>query len=267
MNIFRKRNYSRGCSKPVNNIAFLKTHKTASSSIQNVILRYGVRNHLHFALTSLRGDLRFHYPSVFRSEFVRKSEKAFNIICHHMRFNYQEVRRIILPIMHYTWMRTDPRDKFGRLVENGHPSFKTHKLLRFLYRLIAPSSQTYSYFMWILYLLLIINLFFYSNLYPFPGDCITVYKKNTQSILRSLRLFHKTLDSSRFYGNRGLCSSLHSLIFATIYRHFGKYQDLPPLTSKLNTSLTRPSHCPSDSRHIWIVMWILCKNKCTCSAV
>ena len=33
-------------------IAFLKTHKCASSSVQNILFRFGLKNHLTFALPS-----------------------------------------------------------------------------------------------------------------------------------------------------------------------------------------------------------------------
>ena len=36
--------------RPSSNILFLKTHKTASSTIQNIFFRYGIRNKLWFAM-------------------------------------------------------------------------------------------------------------------------------------------------------------------------------------------------------------------------
>ena len=42
------------CNK-VRNIAFLKTHKCASSTVQNILMRFGVNNDLNFVLPS-RGN-------------------------------------------------------------------------------------------------------------------------------------------------------------------------------------------------------------------
>ena len=42
------------CSK-VKKIAFLKTHKCASSTVQNILMRFGVNNDLNFVLPS-RGN-------------------------------------------------------------------------------------------------------------------------------------------------------------------------------------------------------------------
>ena len=41
----------RSCEKKTN-IAFLKTHKCASSSVQNILMRFGLKNQLNFALPS-----------------------------------------------------------------------------------------------------------------------------------------------------------------------------------------------------------------------
>jgi len=39
-----------GASKTVTKIVFLKTHKTASSTLQNILFRFGERMELKFAL-------------------------------------------------------------------------------------------------------------------------------------------------------------------------------------------------------------------------
>ncbi|XP_026859322.2 galactosylceramide sulfotransferase [Electrophorus electricus] len=81
--------------KPKVDLMFLKTHKTASSTILNILLRFGQRNHLKFALPNSRND--FFYPS----RFVRTQVKdyvpgvCYNIICNHMRFNAEEVEALL----------------------------------------------------------------------------------------------------------------------------------------------------------------------------
>ncbi|XP_069583994.1 galactose-3-O-sulfotransferase 4-like [Ranitomeya imitator] len=78
--------------QPKNNIFFLKTHKTASSSIINILFRYGEFHNLTFAFPSR--SAQFSYPSYFKAAYVNgfseKTKNIFNIMCHHMRFKFTE---------------------------------------------------------------------------------------------------------------------------------------------------------------------------------
>lgn len=89
---------SRNCV-PKKNIIFLKTHKCASSTIQNILMRYGVQNELTFALPRRGNYFNFVYGSKFRASQVleapcfldhdgRLRRKSFNILTHHTQFNY-----------------------------------------------------------------------------------------------------------------------------------------------------------------------------------
>lgn len=75
-------------------IFFLKTHKTASSTILNILYRYGESRNLTFALP-LNKHSQLFYPYFFASHFVEgvssRSVKEFNIMCNHMRFRKSEV--------------------------------------------------------------------------------------------------------------------------------------------------------------------------------
>ncbi|XP_068174241.1 galactose-3-O-sulfotransferase 2 isoform X2 [Antennarius striatus] len=79
-------------------IVFLKTHKTASSTILNILYRYGERWNLTFALPLSKHN-QFFYPSYFASYFVEgfssRSVKAFHILCNHMRFRKSEVAKVM----------------------------------------------------------------------------------------------------------------------------------------------------------------------------
>ncbi|KAM4040919.1 galactose-3-O-sulfotransferase 2-like isoform 2-T3 [Anomaloglossus baeobatrachus] len=84
--------------QPKNNIFFLKTHKTASSSIMNILFRYGEFHNLTFAFPTGH-DSRYSYPNFFKAPFVNgfseQSKKKFNIMCHHMRFKITEVEKVM----------------------------------------------------------------------------------------------------------------------------------------------------------------------------
>lgn len=77
------------------NVMFLKTHKTASSTVLNIMFRFAERYNLTVALPA---DQLFHlgYPRTFVAHFVEGFEtigQNYNIMCNHLRFNPLEVRR------------------------------------------------------------------------------------------------------------------------------------------------------------------------------
>lgn len=81
---------------PVINIMFLKTHKTASSTVLNVLFRFAETHNLSVALPVGSG---FHlgYPWLFLARYVEGLgppglQQRFNIMCNHLRFNLPEVR-------------------------------------------------------------------------------------------------------------------------------------------------------------------------------
>ncbi|XP_071995724.1 galactose-3-O-sulfotransferase 2-like isoform X2 [Engystomops pustulosus] len=82
---------------PRENIFFLKAHKTASSTIMNILLRYGEYHNLTFAFPKVKHQ--FWYPGYFSAKHVQgySSEKKpkFNIMCHHMRFSLIEVEKVM----------------------------------------------------------------------------------------------------------------------------------------------------------------------------
>jgi len=73
---------------PLKHIAFIKTHKCASSTIQNILMRYGIRNHLTFVLPKNIYNMAG-WPHPFDpSKHMRpiKEEKA-DILCFHSVFS------------------------------------------------------------------------------------------------------------------------------------------------------------------------------------
>lgn len=79
---------------PVNDIFFLKTHKCASSSLQNIFMRFGQKHNLTFVLPSWGNYLG--YPRKFyRDLMVPHPSGTYNIFCHHTRWNDVEIRAIM----------------------------------------------------------------------------------------------------------------------------------------------------------------------------
>lgn len=82
---------------PRRDIVFLKTHKCASSSVQNIFLRYGVNHDAVFVLPSKNNYLG--HPEPFNRRMVPSpqsfSPHQYNILTHHSRLNYPEMRALM----------------------------------------------------------------------------------------------------------------------------------------------------------------------------
>lgn len=80
--------------EPKTDIVFLKVHKSASSTVMNILFRFGETHNLTFAFPNGGGNQLF-YPRHFLASFVQGfspwSPQRFNILCHHMRFLQPEV--------------------------------------------------------------------------------------------------------------------------------------------------------------------------------
>uniref|UniRef100_T1JML9 Sulfotransferase domain-containing protein n=1 Tax=Strigamia maritima TaxID=126957 RepID=T1JML9_STRMM len=77
------------------NIFFLKTHKCASSTIQNILMRFGERNELNIVLPPQSNYLG--HPQLFRRDMAMplKENSSFNLFCHHTRFNQKEIESLM----------------------------------------------------------------------------------------------------------------------------------------------------------------------------
>ncbi|XP_030647821.1 galactosylceramide sulfotransferase [Chanos chanos] len=108
---------------PKVDIMFMKTHKTASSTLLNILFRFGEKHQLKFAFPDSRND--FFYPSFFHRSQVKdyRPGMCFNIISNHMRFNAAEVSKVLPADTSYITILRDPAELFessfhyfGRLV-------------------------------------------------------------------------------------------------------------------------------------------------------
>ncbi|XP_029964219.1 galactose-3-O-sulfotransferase 2-like isoform X2 [Salarias fasciatus] len=88
---------SDSCS-PKLHIVFLKSQRSDSGQIQNILFRYGEKRNLTFALPQNRA-LKFSYPELFQSTFVEGVQgdgvKRFHILCNEMRFRKSEVAKVM----------------------------------------------------------------------------------------------------------------------------------------------------------------------------
>lgn len=75
---------SHKCS-PINKVLFLKTHKTGSSTVTNIINRYGNKKDLTFALP--KNQISFGWPKRFSIETVVPLYDKPDLLCNHARYN------------------------------------------------------------------------------------------------------------------------------------------------------------------------------------
>ncbi|KAI1898523.1 hypothetical protein AGOR_G00073230 [Albula goreensis] len=96
-------------------IAFLKTHKTASTTVQNILFRFAERNNLTVALPIQACDHQFCYPRPFSTRFVHPHTIPPRIITSHMRFNRSELCRILPSDTVYVTILREPAAMFESL--------------------------------------------------------------------------------------------------------------------------------------------------------
>lgn len=94
------------------NVAFLKTHKTASSTMQNLLFRFAERNNLTVALPVQSCAHQFCYPHTFTSHYVHPHTLPPNIITNHMRFNKAELQRLMPKNTIYITILREPSAMF-----------------------------------------------------------------------------------------------------------------------------------------------------------
>lgn len=95
-------------------ILFIKTHKTGSSTITNILNRYGDLRELTIALPA-GGDYRFQWPSRFRWTYVdllRLDGETANILCNHARYNRKEMDIIMKDSTKYITILREPVSQY-----------------------------------------------------------------------------------------------------------------------------------------------------------
>ncbi len=93
-------------------VAFAKTHKTGSSTLQNIFFRYGVKNNLTFAMPPK--SWMFSFKEQFHSSVVLNGPWAklgFDMFIFHSIWNYHEMKKV-LPDAAYITLLRDPVDAF-----------------------------------------------------------------------------------------------------------------------------------------------------------
>lgn len=110
---------------PVKKIGFLKTHKTASSTIQNILLRYGLNHNLTFVLPSSGNYLTGNGPrsEPFQEQWLNSLPwhrrfiftHQYDIIALHTRWNFEQFRFVLGSDAVFFTILRDPSEVFESL--------------------------------------------------------------------------------------------------------------------------------------------------------
>ncbi|XP_041673399.1 galactose-3-O-sulfotransferase 2 [Cheilinus undulatus] len=77
-------------------VVFLKTHKTGSSTVQNLLFRMGERDRATFAFP--HHSYQFNYPDKFRAKFVDELPDGsfqFDLLCSNMRLDIDQLKQVM----------------------------------------------------------------------------------------------------------------------------------------------------------------------------
>ncbi|XP_077988234.1 galactosylceramide sulfotransferase-like [Glandiceps talaboti] len=104
--------------QPVHQIVFLKTHKTASTTANTIIQRYGYENNLTFVIPHRKG--KFSLTHLFKRDMAARPRRAtadrkfhpmYNILANHARFNKPEMDKVV-PNATYISILREPVSRF-----------------------------------------------------------------------------------------------------------------------------------------------------------
>ena len=101
-------------------IGYLKTHKCASTSIQNILLRYAIKNELNVVLPPKGGNI-LGYEKIFNRDIIKspfwgKAPISYDMFLCHARWNQSEISYVLNEtskndVFYFTFVR-DPVDLF-----------------------------------------------------------------------------------------------------------------------------------------------------------
>jgi len=120
------------CTQPVSKVGFMKTHKTASSTIQNILMRYGMNSDWNFVMYNHGSHLgppasQYSLTRPFSSSWIKEvpwhamtEKQGYNIFALHTKWDQGEVERVLGEGAKYVTSLRDPVDEFESLYNYVH---------------------------------------------------------------------------------------------------------------------------------------------------
>lgn len=105
---------------------FLKTHKCASSTVQNILLRYGYYRNLDFVIPTKSNYLGHpeHFTKSMIPDEMKTETNKYNIFTHHTRFNYTSIKEIMHDDVTFVTILRDPVELF----ESSYSYYSMHEV-------------------------------------------------------------------------------------------------------------------------------------------
>ncbi|XP_071791195.1 uncharacterized protein [Asterias amurensis] len=104
-------NLSAGRCKPLNNFAMMKTHKCSSSTLQNILYRWGDDHNLTFILP--KDGVYLGHPEPFNIEYAQRVPgDRYNILANHARYDEGGLKKVLPSDTIYITILRDPVKQF-----------------------------------------------------------------------------------------------------------------------------------------------------------
>ncbi|KAK0055736.1 galactosylceramide sulfotransferase [Biomphalaria pfeifferi] len=127
--------------QPIKNVVFIKTHKTGSSTIANIMFRFGLRHNLNFALPNTKlYTIDFNYMSkpgeVMTLDFFYPlpDNQEYNILAHHSIYNRTFYHQVMPKNTTYISILREP---FAQMVS-------TYEYYRFENKFVSMSPERFN---------------------------------------------------------------------------------------------------------------------------
>ncbi|XP_037094319.1 galactosylceramide sulfotransferase-like isoform X2 [Pollicipes pollicipes] len=113
---------------PRDSIFFLKTHKCASSTVQNILMRYGEKHSLNFVLGSTGNYVGSPTPfnRLFIPDWLWPRSGKFDVFAHHTRLHVAETRRVMQDHAAWVTILRDPVAQFESAFDYYHFAIPQH---------------------------------------------------------------------------------------------------------------------------------------------
>ncbi|XP_029646730.2 galactose-3-O-sulfotransferase 2-like [Octopus sinensis] len=97
---------------PQKNIVFLKVHKTGSTTIMNILQRYGIINNLNFVLPK-NGHYLGKTETLMENKILPPPQnESYNILCNHVIYNQSAFQSLLPRNMYYFTILREPLSQF-----------------------------------------------------------------------------------------------------------------------------------------------------------
>ncbi|KAK3578808.1 hypothetical protein CHS0354_030229 [Potamilus streckersoni] len=119
----------------VRHVAFLKVHKAASSTAQNIFLRFGWARNLTFVLSPAKN--KFGYPNIIslRESLTNSNilptpkDKSFDILCNHVMYSKSAFDYFLPKDTMYIGILREPYEQYKSTLNYFHPSYIFNRIL------------------------------------------------------------------------------------------------------------------------------------------